>query len=248
MTNVIVIGARCAQALIMTSIDPALSVAELAHSVKGAARVFEQFGIDYCCRGREPLRSAANALRLPLDDVLAALRASADQGPAPQQFDDAPSLIAHIVQHHHKPTREALQRLSVLGEKVLRVHGDKHPELGRVLELIGLISADLMPHMFKEERVLFPYIAGLAHGKRLPTPFGKIEDPVLVMEVEHEQLAVLLRELEQVTSGYVPPSGACGSYGALYAGLKELQADLHQHVHLENHLLFPMGVALERKA
>ena len=229
----------------MTDIDPTLSVAELTQGRKGAARVFEQLGIDYCCRGQQSLNTAVSALSLSLDDVLTALRTAEDGGDAPVAFRDAPELIGYIVQRHHKYAREALARLSVLAEKVLRVHGKLHPELARVAQLVGAISEDLTPHMFKEERVLFPYIASLAHGKATKPPFGKLENPIGAMESEHEQLATLLRELEEVTGGYAPPAGACGSYRAFYAGLQELQADLHQHVHLENHLLFPLALKLE---
>ncbi len=229
-------------------IDPTLSVAELARGVRGAARVFEQLGIDYCCRGRQPLRTVVAELSLGLDDVLAALRAEAHEGAAPPEFRDAAALISHIVQRHHKYTRDALARLQPLAAKVLRVHGDSHPELERVAELLALLSADLLPHMLREERVLFPYIASLAHGKSEPPPFGSAANPIRVMHTEHEHVGALLEALAVATNHYCPPPGACGSFGALYAGAKELQADIHQHVHLENHLLFPMALELERQS
>jgi regulator of cell morphogenesis and NO signaling len=235
----------CAQVDSMTALDATRTVAEITQTVPGAARAFERLGIDYCCRGKEPLAHACELLSLPLDAVLQTL----EQGMYGRTREDVPreprQLIRYIIERHHVFTREELARLGRLAEKVQRVHGDKRPELAQVERLFLALADDLTPHMLKEEHVLFPYIERLADGDRSVPPFGTVENPIRMMHNEHESVGALLAELEQVTSRYTPPANACGSYRALYAGLAELQADIHMHVHLENHVLFPMAVALE---
>jgi regulator of cell morphogenesis and NO signaling len=230
----------------MTTIDATRTVAELTDSVPGAARTFERLGIDYCCRGKVALSRACELAHVPLESVVLLL----EQGMHGRPREDVPKeprqLIRYILDRHHEFTRTELTRLGPLAEKVERVHGSKHPELAEVHRLFFELADDMLLHMLKEERVLFPYIERLADGDHTPPPFGSIEHPLRMMNMEHESAGALLSELERVTSAYTPPDDACGSYRALYAGLKELQADLHMHVHLENHLLFPSAQALER--
>ncbi len=226
-------------------IDPASSVAELVQAIPGAARAFEKLGIDYCCRGKQSLREAAAHSCVALEDVVERLQVT-DEVPLPTPQDPG-ELCAHIVRHHHTFTREALQRLAPLADKVLRVHGAAHPELKRVRDLLDLLAQDLIPHMLKEERMLFPYIAALAAGESPHAAFGSVENPLRVMHYEHDHVGTLLRALSLLTDGYRPPPDACASYAALYAGLEDLQADLHEHIHLENNLLFPAALELERR-
>jgi regulator of cell morphogenesis and NO signaling len=230
----------------MYTIDATRTVAEITQSVPGAARVFERLGIDYCCKGKEPLEKACEDAHVPLALALTTLEKNMHgRGPA-----DAPKeprqLLRHIVTRHHSFTRDELGRLSPLLDKVCRVHGARHPELAEIRSLFEALAEDLMPHMLKEEQVLFPYIERLADGDSTPARFGTVQNPIAMMNVEHEGVGALLAQLERVTDGYRPPEGACGSYRALYEGLKELQADIHEHVHLENHVLFPQAVALEQ--
>lgn len=230
----------------MTTIDTSRSVAELVRTLPGAARTFEALGIDYCCRGAQSLADAVEEAQLSLVAVRTLLEhdARADH-PDPNPRDLA-QLIKHILDKHHTFTRTELARLLPLAEKVERVHGRKRPELVRVHALVQELAVDLLPHMQKEERVLFPYIQQLLQGRLERPPFGTVENPVRVMNDEHEQVGALLLELEHITERYTPPEGACGSYAALYAGLKALQADIHEHVHLENYVLFPAAIELER--
>jgi regulator of cell morphogenesis and NO signaling len=226
-------------------IDPERTVGELAQSVPGAARTFEQLGIDYCCRGRQSLSEAAAQTSIPLVDVVTRL-ALADEAlpPIPREPDQ---LCEYIVRHHHTFTREALQRLTPLADKLLRVHEAARPELRRVRQLLEALACDLEPHMMKEEQILFPYIAALSAGQLPTAPFGRIEQPLRVMQLEHDQVGALLRELDELTFGYCPPAGACASFAVFYAGLEDLQADLHEHIHLENNVLFPAALALKKQ-
>jgi regulator of cell morphogenesis and NO signaling len=226
-------------------IDPTRSVGDLAQSLPGAARTFEQLGIDYCCRGKQSLSDAAARTSIPLQEVVSKLALAEEALPAIPEAANA--LCDYIVRYHHTFTREALHRLAPLGDKVLRVHGDAHPELRRARELLEALTSDLEPHMLREERVLFPYIAELALGRPCAPPFGTIEHPLRVMQHEHEHVGALLRELDALTGGYQLPTGACASYGAFYRGLKDLQIDLHQHIHLENNVLFPAALTLQQQ-
>lgn len=228
----------------MQPIDPSATVASLVLSHPAAARMFERFNIDFCCRGRVPLAEACRELGLDLHEVMTdlaqELRRSAPTLPPSR---DTAALINHLLEHHHSFARDELERLMPLAAKVERAHAERHQELRQVRELIKAVADDLLPHMRKEELVLFPLLrAQVEHGRPGPAPRG----PIAVMEREHDELGNLLKQLRELTSGYTPPSDACTSYRVLYTGLERLSGDLHQHIHLENNVLFPLAVALEQ--
>lgn len=162
-------------------------------------------------------------------------------------------LIAHIVGHHHAFTRRELERLQPLGRKVVEVHGANHPELADVVKVLEELVHDLTPHMLKEETVLFPYLRKLdgigTFSARLPdAPFGPVGNPIRMMKREHEQAGDLLAMLSELTDAYPIPEDACPSYQSFYAGLQGLERDLHEHIHVENNMLFPEAEFAERQA
>lgn len=233
----------------VTIIDPTQTVADITLQIPAAARAFERLGIDYCCRGKVPLSEACLALKLPLEEVLALLADAARGRPTSDlPREDAAALIQLILDRHHVFAREELARLFPLASKVRRVHGQRHPELHRVDELLSELAADIVPHMLKEEQVLFPYIRQLAAGAAARPPFMTVKNPIRMMHLEHEQVGSVLGQLREQTSNFTPPADACASYRALYAGLQELVSDTYQHVHLENNLLFPLAEQLEAAA
>ena len=141
-------------------------------------------------------------------------------------------------------------RLDSLTEKVIWAHGENHPELNEIGLLFRQMCADLAPHMFKEEQILFPYILALVAAdtgnKPAPlAPFGTINNPVQMMSFEHDQAGEMLRTLRKLTSDYTPPADGCMSYKTLYEGFETFERDLHQHIHLENNILFPKAIELE---
>jgi regulator of cell morphogenesis and NO signaling len=158
-----------------------------------------------------------------------------------------PELIDHIVDVHHAFTRAAIARLSRLIEKVVACHGARHRELESVAIAFFELTAEMEPHMAREEHVLFPYILALAGpGERPgPPPFLTVRNPVRMMMVQHDQAAQLLAEIQEASQDFAVPEDACASYVALYAGLGELRLDLLTHVWLENNVLFPRAIALE---
>jgi regulator of cell morphogenesis and NO signaling len=161
-----------------------------------------------------------------------------------------PELITHILDKHHVFTRTEMARLEALTAKVIGAHGENHPELIHLGELFKLLCADLRPHMFKEEQVLFPYILSMTEAKENNeagpfAPFGTVNNPIRMMMREHDNVGEILRELRALTSDYEVPADACISYRTLYQALDDLEKDLHQHIHLENNILFPRALELE---
>ena len=234
------------------------TVREFAVELPEATRVFEKLGIDYCCGGEKPLREACLAAGVPTDKVLALLEqagnsaAGSDETPG---WNSAPlsDLTAYIVTKHHVFTREELPRLNQLLAKVCSVHGEKHPELRKLQVIFQGLQEELTGHMFKEEQILFPYIENLetavTHGDPVPTPFfGTVRNPVRMMMQEHDNAGQALRGLREASSNYRVPADGCISFRTLYQALEEFEKDLHQHIHLENNILFPRAAELEAGA
>jgi regulator of cell morphogenesis and NO signaling len=175
------------------------------------------------------------------------------RGPRASSYNQWPLdfLADYIVNTHHAYVEGALPELRGYAAKVAEVHGQEHPELLRVRELVEEINAELTEHMMKEERILFPYVRILAEAKKknlMPgeTQFGSIKNPIHVMEMEHESAGQILHEIRELTNGYKLPAEACTSYTLLFKLLEEFEDDLHVHIHLENNILFPKAAELEQ--
>ena len=158
----------------------------------------------------------------------------------------ADELVGHLESTHHRYLWEEMPRVSALVEKIVSVHGDRHPELVEIASCFAQVRADLEPHMLKEERMLFPMIRELAASTDLPAfQCGSLRNPISVMLSEHDAVGDLLAKLRRLTDGYTPPADGCGSYVACFAAMADLEADTHLHIHKENNVLFPMVVQLE---
>lgn len=225
------------------------TVGEIAAANPASTRVFEQFGIDYCCGGNHSLSIACARANVPVEMVAPLLKQCA-QETYPAVRDDAPlrELTRHIVQRHHAFIREESPRIQELLVKVCAKHGAAHPELSRLKALFETLVGELMQHLMKEERVLFPYIEGLSEGALPRACFASVESPIAVMTAEHESAGEILSGMRALASGYRPPPDACASFQALYRALEEFERDLHWHVHLENNILFPRAIAREQQA
>lgn len=157
------------------------------------------------------------------------------------------ALIDHLLEKHHAYTKKALEELQPLIDKVVRVHGAGHPELGELHVLFARLRDDMDMHLMKEERILFPYMAALEDDEPgSPPHFGTVANPIRMMMMEHEADDAILRQMLKVTNGFSLPDGACSSYAALYQGLNALVNDLFRHMHLENDILFPKAIETER--
>lgn len=231
------------------------TVREIALESTSATRIFEKLGIDYCCGGNKSLDEACRKANLSIESVQRELDAAARDSQAGNkrdwQHEPLSELIAHINATHHKYVRDEIARLTPLLDKVTGKHGPNHPELLHVQAVFRGLAQELTSHMWKEEMVLFPYISRMEEAVTegepvLPAPFGTVANPVNMMEHEHDAAGEALRALRSSSKDYVAPEGACGSYQALYRGLEEFEADLHQHIHLENNILFPRALAMEK--
>ena len=212
------------------------------------ASTLEALNLDYCCGGQQTLTTACSVAGIDLATTLETLNATPLVAePAEWASLDMAALADHVETVHHAYLHDALPRLGDLAEKVAGVHGENHPELIHVQQTYAALRADLEPHLMKEERVLFPMIRELAAATSAPSfHCGTLANPISAMAFEHEQAGELLAKLRQLTDNYTAPSDACGSYRALYSGLAELETDTHQHIHKENHVLFPNAMRQEQ--
>jgi regulator of cell morphogenesis and NO signaling len=236
------------------SLDPMKTVREAAVAIPNATRVFEKAKIDYCCGGDQLLGAACAKAGVDFQTLEKMLETGV--GPASTGTDDFQSLsLAELVQYildkHHLYTRDEMQRLEALSEKVVSAHGSNHPELLGIRDLLQQMFAEMKGHMFKEEQILFPFIVELEQSvsqqRPVPfAPFGTVNNPIRMMMFDHDTAGDILRELRQLSSDYQTPEDACMSYQTFYKALEAFELDLHQHIHLENNLLFPKAVGLER--
>jgi regulator of cell morphogenesis and NO signaling len=202
------------------------------------------------------LEEACTAANLSVDELIDSLELAEEEARAKQkdrnwQREPLADLVAHFNGTHHKYTREEITRLGPLFEKVVSVHGKNHPELQHVRATFRRLAQELTMHMMKEAAVLFPYIvrmeASVIQGEPvLPPPFGTVQNPVSMMMHEHDSAGEALRTMRQASAGYTAPGDACISYQTLYRALGNFEKDLHQHIHLENNILFPRAIDMER--
>jgi regulator of cell morphogenesis and NO signaling len=236
------------------AVDIRRPVRELAVEHPAATRILEAFGIDYCCGGGQSLEAACQAANLPVGQVVQSVESAITA--APQQpessWNSVPlaALSDHIVSTHHAYVKSELPRLQRLIAKVVMAHGDRHPELADIQTVFHAAGRELTMHMMKEEQMLFPYIEALeaagAEGRAVPPPrFGTVRNPVQMMMMEHDAAGEALRRIRVLSNDYTTPADACPSYQTLYRALAEFEADLHQHVHLENNILFPRAIEIE---
>ncbi|MGH7744995.1 MAG: iron-sulfur cluster repair di-iron protein [Candidatus Dormibacteria bacterium] len=218
-----------------------------------ARQVLEGAGLDYCCGGGKPLHEACLHANVSSEEILNRLRENAKgTGPEDLNWMAAPlrELTLHICEKHHRYVREAIPRTQALSDKVTTKHGANHTELLDIGKLFAEVGREMIMHMQKEEQILFPYIDALEqavneHGSVEPPFFQTVKNPIHAMMQEHDAAGDLVRQIRVLSSEYTPPGDACMSFKALYEALREFEADLHQHVHLENNILFPHAVELE---
>ncbi len=236
----------------MDSRFQALTLGEIVAADYRTAAIFDSFGLDYCCGGKRSVEDSCRVKGVDATGVVAALDAlggsTGTTTPADEEWD-AGELVDHIVRTHHGYVRRALPAISAHLEKLVRVHGERHPELGRVAEHFDQVGRELQMHMFKEEQVLFPYVKGLAAAKTgappPPNMFGTVQNPIRMMEAEHQSAGNELALIRELTSDYQVPADGCATFRVCYEELAAFDRDLRLHIHLENNVLFPMAVRLE---
>lgn len=239
------------------AINAKQTVGELVIQHPGLKATLEQLGLDYCCGGKRPLDQAAREAGLDLSTVLTLLEDALSGGQKETEPDWAavpPSRLAdHILVTHHVFTKAQLPRIDRLLAKVQQAHAARHGAmLAKLRNLFDPLRAELESHLMKEEEILFPAIKGIdgflsGKGERPVVHCGSIANPIRQMEHEHDGAGGALVSLRKLTDGYRPPADACETFKALYEALEALEADLHQHIHLENNILFPASVRQEEQ-
>ena len=216
------------------------------------SKVFEKFGIDYCCGGHKALGEACTEGGLAAEAVLEALRqfdATEPKDESTPWGDDIAALADHIESTHHAYLHEELPRLSALVERVANAHGGSDPRLLKLRAVWERFRGEMDLHMAKEEQILFPLCRRLAAGAPAGRfHCGSVRGPVSVMRAEHDDHAVNLGLIKDLTDNFAVPDFACNTYRAMLDALKELEQDLHRHIHKENYILFPAAEAVEAGA
>ncbi len=232
-----------------------LTIGEMVAEDFRKAEVFSQFGLDFCCGGAKSLQEACEEKGIDTKSVERAL-AEVEKRAKNRQQDfnrwELDFLADYILNIHHKYVKESVAMLYEISGKVARVHGENHPEVTDIARLFETMVSELDAHMEKEENLLFPYIKKLAvarreNGKPEPSPSGSVENIIRELETEHVTVGGNMDEINRLSNGYILPEDACSSYRALYNKLNEFEHDLHRHVHLENNILFPKAIRLEKE-
>jgi regulator of cell morphogenesis and NO signaling len=227
-------------------------VSDIAAGTPATIKIFQQHQIDFCCEGRATLGDACARRQLDVDAILTELEGADRKADESIGWLEAPiaDLVRHIQKRYHEPLRAELGRLSGMMQKVVSRHGDRYPEtLIPLGDVFDRFSRDLRAHMAKEDAMLFPAFVALAaasSGARVDRLWLDVDEPIDRMESEHAEAGEALARMRALTNGYAPPEGACNTFRGLYYGLAELEREMHVHVHLENHVLFPRAAALAR--
>lgn len=224
------------------------TIGQMVAEHPGRAQVFEKFGIDYCCGGKQILAHACEEQDLDAQQVMQAITAY-DATHRSEGTDwtraSLSELADHIVSAHHDYLRASLPRLSYLTERVKNAHGEQYPALIKLDEVFNNLRDGLEAHTVKEETMLFPCIKQLERGEAA-TADCSVSRAVAVLEAEHDQAGDGLKIIRALTNDFTLPTDTCNTHRALLFALQELESDMHQHVHKENSILFPRAVALEK--
>jgi len=233
---------------------PQSTLRSVALAQPATIRVFERFHLDYCCGGSRPLAQACTEKGIETADVLAALTAATAAPQPDRDFSQASAteLIHHIQSTHHAYVKSELPRLLAMAAKVAAKHAPPHPEYVQIERQLQILATELTNHLTKEELILFPYVEALDRyrnnaGSAPHACFSSVASPIQMMESEHEAAGSLLDQMRSATGNFTPPEGACPTTAGLLDGLDAFERDLHRHVHLENNLLFPMAIAMEKE-
>ena len=217
------------------------------------AAIFKKYGIDFCCKGGRTIEEACSPKSLDKDQIYSDIENLPKTDGNSIDFNSWPlDLLADYVEKtHHRYVEEKTQMIIPYLNKLCKVHGERHPEVFEINTLFIESARDLAAHMKKEELILFPFIKRMVEaerkGEKLETPrFGTVENPVDSMKHEHTVEGERFEKIAKLTNSYQFPADACGTYQVTYKMLEDFESNLHKHIHLENNILFPKAIALEK--
>ena len=227
-------------------------LAEIVRHDFRAGAILDEYQLDFCCGGALSLADACQQRGVEVERVVADIELLTHSSHE-ADGDDPVSLIAHIVGTHHSYVRQSLPGILDHLSKVVAAHGSRHPELAFIESQFSQAAEDLLLHLVKEEQVLFPYIVSLAdainhRGPHPPDMFGTVQNPIRMMEIEHQEAGDRMVAIRELSHNYAPPADACNTYRLVLEELHAFERDLRRHVDLENHVLFPKALELEEKA
>lgn len=230
-------------------------VGEIVAEDYRTAGVFKKFGLDFCCGGGKPVVEACEQKDIDLGALLDELKAATTDGDDNHNYKEwSPDLlIDYIEQRHHRFVRDKLPEIESYAKKVAKVHGSRHEELNEILYEFLKMKDEILSHLEKEEQMLFPYIKELVkiekNGEKMDSKpnFDTVENPVKIMEDEHDEAGTAMEKIQKLSDNFTPPEDACATYRVLFQNLEGFQDDLHKHVHLENNILFPKALELEKR-
>jgi regulator of cell morphogenesis and NO signaling len=229
------------------------TVAEVVAENIKTAHVFKKYGIDFCCGGGITIDKACEKKKLDYSKLKEELL-KVDEAPKAYNYNSwkLDFLIDHILNIHHTYVEESIPLILQYSNRVAEVHGHHYTEVIEIKKLFNEVANELTSHMKKEELVLFPYIKTLLYNKSVGKPlilppFATVNNPIAMMESEHESVGDIFKEIARLSNNYTPPEDACNTFRALYAKLDEFEQDLHQHIHLENNILHPKAKRLEQE-
>ena len=236
------------------SITKERTIGQLVKDDYRTAQVFQQNGLDFCCGGNRTIEEACVSKDVNTDDIVRALNQVTSNGSKEDNYDQwsLDFLVDYIVNNHHEFTRNKLPEIGKYAKKVAKVHGDRHDELNEIYYEFTMLHTEIFNHLDKEERILFPYIKQLVEaekkGVKPEAPeFGEAANPIAMMEDEHDEAGTSMAKIRRLSNNFTPPEDACTTYRLLYQNLEGFEKDLHKHVHLENNILFPKAMKLEKQ-
>ena len=241
----------CFKLNIMNESFSSLSLAQIVNNHHQAASVFEKYHLDFCCKGKRSLEQACNEQQLSISQVTEDLENvfTKDNDSTTIDFEKMSliQLTDYIVQTHHAYVKNEMPQIQAYLQKVASKHGERHPELYKIFQIFNAVKEEMEGHMKKEELILFPRIKEMQklidnENANFQLNITYLQSPINVMEQEHDHAGGLLNDIRILSSDYTPPQDACTTYRLSFASLKAFELDLHQHVHLENNILFPKAI------
>lgn len=230
------------------------TVAEVVTENINTAHVFRKYGIDFCCGGGVEVRRAAEKAGVNYEELVRELLLTVSSNTNSNNYNnwELDYLADYIVNVHHSYIEESIPLIVQYASRVVQVHGSAYPELIQIQRLFSEVAAELGGHCKKEEMILFPFVKKMQgvkkEGNHMERPaFDTVHNPIRMMEADHEEAGANFRKISALSNSYTPPEGVCNTFKAFYAKLEEFEQDLHQHVHLENNILFPRSISLEKE-
>lgn len=231
------------------------TIGEIVAADYRTAQVFKDHKIDFCCKGNRSIEEATREKKIDINQLIEELEAAQQVTTIDRSdFKTWPLdlLVDYIEKKHHRYVEEKLPILKQYLHKLCQVHGDRHPELFEIYEEFSQSAGELAAHMKKEEFILFPHVRKMVVTRKNKTQlevphFGTVQNPVQMMMNEHAVEGDRFAKISELTNGYIPPADGCTTYRVTYALLNEFEEDLHLHIHLENNILFPKAIEMEKQ-